>query len=257
MKLSIATPSYNGGRYFEQTIKSVLDQQTSMHVQYVVMDGESTDNTLDLLKKYDDKITWRSEPDEYHSHALNKAFELCDGDIVGWINTDDYYEPGAFERVRKTFEANPDAKWVAGYYRMVDEKGNEIRKLQAKYKHWLIRHYSYPLLVAENVFAQPSTFYRREALEKCLPLDYTSPNRPAFDYKLWLDLGNLGRPAIIKEVLSNFRYLPDSVTGAQTAALFKGELNYARQEKANHPFAVMLHHVNWLKIRLLYSWWNW
>jgi len=257
VRISIVTPSLNCANHIEQSILSVRNQETSADIQYVVMDGGSTDGTLDILRKYEDRLTWVSEPDEYHSHALNKAFALCDGDVVAWINADDYYEPGAFEVVRQTFEVNPDASWVAGYYRMVDADGREIRKLQARYKHWLMRHYSYSLLVAENVFAQPSTFYRRGALEKCLPLDYISPNRPAFDYKLWLDLGKVGAPAVVPEVLSNFRYLSDSVTGAQTGKLFKGELNYARREFRTHPFAVVLHHLNWMKIRLVYSWWRW
>lgn len=258
MKISIATPCLNCAGYLEQSIRSVLAQETEADVQLVVMDGQSTDGTLDILRRYGDRLTWRSEPDEYYSHALNKAFALCDGDIVAWINADDYYEPGAFETVRRAFAAHPDIQWVAGYYRMINAAGREIRQWQARYKHWLLRHYSYPLLVAENVFAQPSVFMRRSALEQCLPLDYTTQNRPAADYELWLKLGRVGgAPLVIREVLSNFRYLPSSVTGSQTAKLFRSELNYARKLFRPYPLPVLLHYVNYLKIRLLYSWWKW
>ncbi len=257
VKISVAMSSLNGAESLEQSILSVLNQDTTADVQFVVMDGGSTDGTVDILKKYGSRITWRSEKDKCPSDALNKAFALCDGDIMAWINADDFYEPGAFEVAVKTFENNPDAQWMAGYYRMINSAGHEIRRLQAKYKHLLMRNYSYPLLVAENTFAQPSVFMRREALARVMPLDYESVNCCAFDYELWLNLGKLGRPVIVPNVLSNFRYLPDSITGSRTAELFRAELNYARKEFRSHPIAVMIHHLNWLKIRIFYSWWRW
>ncbi len=257
MKISVVTPSLGRAAYLEQSIRSVQEQETAADIQHIVMDGQSTDGTLDILRKFDDRLTWRSEPDECYSHALNKAFALCDGDVWAWINADDYYEPAAFEAVRRAFEDNPGAQWVAGYYRMVDREGREIRQLHARYKHWLLRHYSYPLLVAENMFAQPSVFMRREALEQCLLLDQETANRPAADYELWLKMGRLGPPLILQQVFSNFRYLPDSVTGSQTAALFRGELGYARKCFREYPLPVLVHHLNYVKIRLFYSWWRW
>jgi glycosyltransferase involved in cell wall biosynthesis len=257
VKISVVTPSLNGARYLEQAIRSVLDQETSAEIQYVVMDGGSTDGTVEILRKYGDRILWRSEKDKYHSDALNKGFALCDGDVVAWINTDDFYEPGAFETARRTFEAHPEALWMAGFYRMTDENGADTRSLHARYKHFLMRHYSYWLLVSQNVFAQPSVFMRRSVLEKALPLDCESPNRPAFDYELWLRLGKMGRPAIVPKVLSCFRWHKASVSGRQTAALFNGELEYAKKEFGTHPTAVLLHYLNWMGIRLTYTWWKW
>ncbi len=257
MKISVAMSSLNCAKYIEQSILSVLNQKVMADIQFVIMDGGSTDGTIDILKKYESRITWRSEKDKCPSDALNKAFALCDGDIMAWINADDVYEDGAFELVRKAFDLHPDGLWVAGYYRMIDGGGREIRRLHAMYKHFLMRHYSYPLLVAENVFAQPSVFFCGKALRQVLPLDSESPNRIAFDYELWLKLGRLGVPVIIPEVLSSFRYIPESITGSRTGALFKAELNYARKEFGNYPISVAVHHLNWLKIRLFYSWWRW
>ena len=256
MKFSIVTPCRNAEKYIEQTIQSVLNQKTEAEVQYVVMDGLSDDGTVDILKKYDGQIDWTTEKDEYHSHAINKGFAKCDGDIFAWINADDFYEPGVFEKVRKIFEENPDVQWVAGYYRMLDADDKEIRQLHARYKHFLMRHYSYGLSLVENIFAQPSVFFRKDAFLSTGELDYTSKNRPAFDYQLWVKLGKIGKPYIVKDVFSNFRYYAESVSGSQTKALFNGELNYAKAEFKRHPFAVMLHYLTWMRNRLLYRIWK-
>src|ERR1700755_1492305 len=94
MKISIITPSYNQGRFIEDAILSVLSQGYP-DFEHIVIDNCSTDNTLDVLKKYP-HVKWVSEPDRGQSNALNKGFGLSTGDVLGWLNCDDFYLPGAF-----------------------------------------------------------------------------------------------------------------------------------------------------------------
>ncbi|MDJ1168120.1 glycosyltransferase family 2 protein [Roseofilum sp. BLCC_M154] len=98
-KISIVTPSYNQGEFIEETIRSVL-LQGYPNLEYIIIDGGSTDNTVDILKKYEDYISyWVSEPDGGQSHALNKGFQKATGDLIGWQNSDDYYAPGVFQYI--------------------------------------------------------------------------------------------------------------------------------------------------------------
>jgi glycosyltransferase involved in cell wall biosynthesis len=110
-QISITTPSFNQGQFIEQTIQSVLIDNYP-HLEYMVIDGGSTDGTVDIIKKYEKNITyWESQPDNGQSHAVNKGLARATGDIVNWLNSDDYYEPGALHHVADIFNDNT----VMGY----------------------------------------------------------------------------------------------------------------------------------------------
>src|SRR5688572_2633651 len=112
-KISIITPSYNQGEYIEKTILSVLEQNYP-NLEYIIIDGGSTDNSTEIIRKYADRITyWISEPDKGQSDAINKGLKLATGDIVNWLNSDDYYEPGALFKVAEAFN-NPEVNVFAG-----------------------------------------------------------------------------------------------------------------------------------------------
>ena len=120
MKISVVTPSYNQGWALERTIRSVLAQDCP-HVEYIIVDGGSTDNSLDIIKKYEKHLAyWVSEPDRGQSHAINRGFERATGDIFCWLNSDDFFAPNALIKIINGFEKNPSvdvitAGWISYY----------------------------------------------------------------------------------------------------------------------------------------------
>ena len=120
-RLTVITPSFNQGRFIEETIRSVL-QQGYPNLEYIIVDGGSTDNTLEILRKYEDRLAyWVSEPDRGQSHALNKGLSRATGDIIGWLNSDDMYTDGCFRKVVEAFAGEPDAVLLHGNRILLDE----------------------------------------------------------------------------------------------------------------------------------------
>ncbi len=111
--ITVVTPSYNHERFIEATIQSVLTQDYAP-IEYIVMDGGSTDGTLDILRKYEDRLTWVSERDKGQGDAINKGFRRATGDIWCWLNSDDLFTPGALKTVAEFFQSHPDASFVYG-----------------------------------------------------------------------------------------------------------------------------------------------
>src|SRR5579862_2592962 len=120
--VTIVTPSYNQGRFIRATIESVLSQDYP-NVEYIVMDGGSTDDTASIVTPYLDRLTFISESDRGQSHAINKGFALARGSIVAWLNSDDLFLPGAISRAVEAFRARPDAAAVYGKGYQIDETG--------------------------------------------------------------------------------------------------------------------------------------
>lgn len=201
--ISVITPSYNQAGFIEETIQSVLQQSLDSGLEYIVMDGGSDDGTLDILKKYPDSLRWYSEKDRGQSDAINKGISLSSGEIIGWLNSDDLYFPGALQKVSDYFSAHPDCRWLYGKCRIIDEQGLEIRKWLTWYKNRVARKFYYPALLLENFISQPSVFFRRSAFEATGPLELELPL--AMDYDLWLRMSKLGPPGILHDYLSCFR----------------------------------------------------
>jgi hypothetical protein len=169
-KLTIITPTLNQGQFIERTIRSVLDQGYE-NLEYLIVDGGSSDETLSIIRRYEDRLAWWvSEPDEGPTDALNKGLARATGDVVAYINSDDYYLPGAFETAVDTL-GRTGASWMAGAARFEDVDGRlmEIwrpRPPQAyestiKGRHWwMLAPWSVP---------QPSAFWRRELHQELGP----------------------------------------------------------------------------------------
>lgn len=180
--VSILTPSFNQAAWLGDNLRSVACQ-TYPRIEHIVMDGGSTDGTLEILEAAGDSIVWRSEPDEGQSHAINKAFDASQGEIVGWINSDDaYFDCDVIQDVVAYFVEHPDVDVVFGHAAQVDEQGTII---------WMIwvPHFSRRLLRIVNFIGQPVAFMRRSALDSPM-LDESF--HFTMDYELWLRLAAAG-----------------------------------------------------------------
>lgn len=195
--VSIITPSYNQAPYLEQTIRSVLEQDYP-RIEYVVVDGASTDNSFEIIKRYNDLLAyWISEKDSGQAEAINKGFTRANGDILGWLNSDDYYLPGTVSAVVKCFEENPDAVMIYGDMLAVDGMGQTMNVL--KYKQLSLED-----LLCFQIIGQPSVFFRQLALEKTGLLDTSF--HFMLDHHLWIRLAQQGRILHVPQVWSAARY---------------------------------------------------
>jgi glycosyltransferase involved in cell wall biosynthesis len=159
-KLSIVTPSFNQAAFLERTLLSVLDQKYE-NLEYIVVDGGSTDGSREIIERFADRLAWwTSEPDEGQTHGLNKGLRRATGEIVGFINSDDYYLPGAFDRAVDAF-ADTERRWVVGASRFVDERD----RVTEVWRPTLPRRPRYRWIVGPVGWPQPSTFWRRTLFE--------------------------------------------------------------------------------------------
>jgi glycosyltransferase involved in cell wall biosynthesis len=206
---SVVMPSYQQADFIRESIDSVLSQE-AVRVELLVMDGGSTDGTVDVLRSYGNRITWVSEPDRGQSHAVNKGIQRATGEYLAWINSDDLLLPGALRRVAAVFDADPEVMWAYGRCRVVDERGKEIRKPITAYKNLLLRRFSYRKLLLENFISQPATFFRRAVFDEVGLL--REERHYDMDYDLWLRLGRRYEPAVVDAYLAEFRMHTSSKT---------------------------------------------
>ncbi|MBI3379821.1 glycosyltransferase [Candidatus Gottesmanbacteria bacterium] len=215
-KISVITPSYNQGKFIQQTIESVLSQNYP-NIEYVVMDGGSKDQTIKILEKYKDKLSWISEKDKGQSDAINKGLKTTSGEIVAYINSDDYYIPGSFLTVGKFFSENKDAYWLTGKCKIVDEDGLEVRGVVTFYKDLFLKYLRFKnILYIVQFISQPATFWRRELLDQIgffeERLDYD------MDYDYWLKIWQKYKLYYLDEYLASYRVhnLSKAVVSAKT-----------------------------------------
>jgi glycosyltransferase involved in cell wall biosynthesis len=195
--VSIVTPSFNHAQYIEDTIKSVLAQDYP-YIEYVIIDGGSIDNTLEIVKKYEDRVQWISEPDDGQAHAINKGFRMSQGEIVAWLNSDDTYCPGAIKTAVDYLLQHSDVCMTYGDGYEIDERGKVIKKFSHTQSFDLRE-----LIYISDYILQPTVFMRREALFG-VDLLATSLNW-CMDWDLWIRIGKRYKVAYVPFFFANSR----------------------------------------------------
>ena len=247
-KISIITPTLNQGKFIQQTINSVLNQNYP-NLEYIVMDGGSSDETLGILRSYGKRLKWISQRDNGQADAINTGMELASGEILAFINFDDYYLPGVFEMVARTF-TRTNCKWLTGDYRIVDENDIDIQPLTIFYKRFW-RNFSSPnLLFILNYIVQPSTFWTRDLWNNIGLFDVSL--QYALDYDLWNRAIKISRPYIIKQPLSAFRIHGSSKGGSMFQNQFDEELQVLKRYNRN-PFILRAHQFHNFLIKSIYK----
>ncbi|MEI8061171.1 MAG: glycosyltransferase family 2 protein [Candidatus Berkelbacteria bacterium] len=244
-KISIITPSFNQANFIGRTMSSVLEQRGDFFLEYFVMDGGSTDKTVEVIKKFEQRIKdgkygkninfyWQSKKDNGQSDAINQGLKKSTGDIIAYMNSDDSYVDGIFQEVVSAFEKNDKKNWLTGYCNIIDADDKPIRSIIANYKNFWLRHYSFSRLLILNFVSQPATFWKSSVVKKFGLFDenlhYT------MDYDYWLRIGKNNDPIILKQSVCNFRIHGQS----------KGETAFKKQFAQDFQVATAHSTSDWL-----------
>lgn len=245
--VSIVTPSYNQGRFIRQTIESVLSQDYE-NLEYIIVDGGSTDNTHEIVKEYQDKLTYISEKDNGQSDAINKGFKLAKGEIVAWLNSDDTYEPNCISRAVEEFEENKNLGLVYGDGYIIDENSQKLKIFEATQEFDL-----WTLINIWDYIMQPTTFFRAKFLKE---VEYLNVDLNwCMDWDLWIKLALVSEVKYVKEIFACSREYGDTKTSTggdkrmdEITALMQ---KYSGKEK---PLGVQLYRSSTLYTKYSYNW---
>lgn len=267
MKVSIVTPSYNQGQFIERTLQSVAIQ-SGAEIEHVIFDGGSTDETVEVLKGFGHSIRWVSEKDRGQTDAVNKGIRATDGEIIGWLNSDDIYYPGAVARVVDYFARHPEIEVVYG---MADHIDLDDRPFES----YPTEPWNFERLQETCFICQPALFFRRRAVEQHGLLDESL--NYCMDYEYWLRLGKAGvKFGYLEEKLAGSRLYAENKTLGARVKVHK-EINDMFKKKfgkvpdrwlLNYAHAVVMcktdrkNSSHWFLLKLLVStviaalWWN-
>lgn len=203
MKVSVVTPSYKQGEFIERTLLSVRNQ-TGAEIEHVVFDGGSTDETVEVLKRNSAHVRWVSQQDKGQTDAVNQGIKATDGEIIGWLNSDDIYYPDAISRVVRYFKFNPEIDVVYGMADHIDIHDHAFESYPTE-------HWDFERLKETCFICQPALFFRRRLIEKYGFLDESL--NYCMDYEFWLRLGKAGvQFGYLEEKLAGSRLYKDNKT---------------------------------------------
>jgi glycosyltransferase involved in cell wall biosynthesis len=242
-RISIVTPSYNQAKFVGATIESVLSQDGDFEIEYFVMDGGSTDGSVDIIRRYADLVAsgrwspgcrrivmgWVSERDEGQSAAINAGLRRATGDILSYINSDDLYFPGAFKRVAEAFARDPAADFVYGDGDVIDEGGvRQWEWLSRPYNHAVMTSYHFLWNDFTNYVMQQATFWRRSVHARIGDFDPTF--HFAMDAEYWIRAGASGlRLRHLPEKLGKFRMIGGTKSLSRPTAFWQDYLEIFRR----------------------------
>jgi glycosyltransferase involved in cell wall biosynthesis len=223
--VSIVTPCLNAARFMEETIESVLSQDYPA-LEYIVMDGGSTDGTLDILKRYEGRLQWRSAKDNGQADAINRGFELTSGEIFAYLNADDTYLPGAVRCAAEAFAQYPRAAVIYGDAWHVDENGQRLGR-------YPVERFDQRRLARRCFICQPAAFIKRSGFAEAHGLD--TRLRFAMDYDLWIRIARFDFVKI-DAALATSRLHAGAKTVGQTAAAMHETIEVLRRHYGYAPF---------------------
>ena len=231
--VTIVTPSFNSGRFIEQAIQSVL-QQDYPRIEYLVVDGGSTDQTLAILGHEKRAVRFISASDWGTADAVSRGFGMTNGSILAWLNADDYYLPGAVSAAVESLEADPDAGAVYADALWVDETGNVLGAYPS------VRPYDPAMWSKECAICQPTCFFRRSAYEAVGGLDITL--NTVFDYDLWIRMAR------------SYRF--DSIPVYAAASRMHSEnLSLSRRDLVfQESMRLLKRHYGYVPLNWIYGW---
>jgi len=227
-QISIVTPSFNQSKFIEEALLSVK-QQACPCLEHIIIDGASTDGTVEILERYSARpgwqhLRWISEPDRGQTDALNKGFRMASGNIVGWLNSDDRYRPGCFATVAREFADYSEADVVYGDYTWMDEKGRVKRvRREIEFSPFVLSYHRVLYI------ASVSTFFRRRIFDEG---NWLNPSfEYAMDYDLFLRLASRGHKFHhVRSILADFRWHSESKSTIAT-----------QKQRADHDAIAILH----------------
>lgn len=251
-RISIVTPSFNQVQYLEETLRSVL-LQGYPQLEYIVIDGGSTDGSVDILRSYASRLDyWVSEPDNGQTHALNKGFARASGDWLMWLNSDDVLLPGALWEVARAIRLHPACDWLIGNVVVVDEKRVPLRRFEAICRTDDWTDFLCNKRRMGTSIPQPGVFWSRRAWSATGPLDEAL--HYVMDYEYWVRLARCGyRPLLLGKDLTMFRLCKESKSGSGMAKFIREEKSvvrkYLRDGQIDHRLSVFCYMVFLNQIR--------
>ncbi len=243
MLISIITPSYNQAEFLEASMRSVLEQDYP-DIEYILVDGGSTDGSVEIIKKYADRLAWWvSERDRGHADALNKGFAHAHGEIFAWLNSDDTYYPGAVSEAVAALQAHPEAGMVYGDADLTDRQGHIIGRFASRQTDYtrLLRGYVH--------IPQATTFYRADLWRQLGPLDLSLFF--GFDYDLWVRFSKVSRLQYIPKKWAAFRLHEEGKSVRNDDQCYPDMIRVYQRETG--------HRLSWLLLKagvrpLVYAW---